>query len=104
MVQKKIIIIGASSGIGREIAIKYVAMGWMVGITGRREKLLVELKNSYPGQIQVSAFDVGSENSRERLLELIETMGGMDVFLYNSGYGDTSRSLDWDIERETTRV
>lgn len=43
MAEKKIIIVGASSGIGREIACKYADNGDKVGITGRREDLLNKL-------------------------------------------------------------
>jgi short-subunit dehydrogenase len=38
--QKKIIIVGATSGIGRKMTELYVEMGHMVGITGRRKELL----------------------------------------------------------------
>ena len=66
MAQKKIIIVGASSGIGRVMAEFYVGEGHLVGITGRRETLLNELREKYPDQIFVSCFDVmGNEITRK---------------------------------------
>ena len=57
MVSKKLIVIGASSGIGREIVCKYAEKDWRVGITGRRKIFLDEIREKYPEQIVVSSFD-----------------------------------------------
>jgi len=60
---KKVIIAGASSGIGKELAILYAKAGCRVGITGRRAVLLDELKNSLPGKAETAVFDVmGRDN------------------------------------------
>jgi len=104
MAQKKIIIVGASSGIGRETACKYVAMGNKVGITGRREHLLNELKEKFPGQIVTSCFDVMGKENPERIRKLIEDLGGLDLLIYNSGYGDPSKELNWEIENTTIKT
>jgi short-subunit dehydrogenase len=104
MVQKKIIIVGASSGIGREIACKYAGIGHKVGVTGRREHLLNELKEKFPEQIFVSCFDVMQNDNRQRIQQLIGEMDGLDILIYNAGYGDPSKELDWSIENTTTRT
>src|ERR1043165_443633 len=62
---KRIIIIGASSGIGKEMALLYAKQGNKVGITGRRNHLLQEIKNQFPANIFTSCFDVtGNENQK----------------------------------------
>jgi short-subunit dehydrogenase len=104
MAQKKIIIIGASSGIGREIACRYVAQGHKVGITGRRLNLLNELKEKYPEQISVSCFDVMEEGSQQKIKKLIEELEGLDLLIYNSGVGDPSTELNWETENITTKT
>jgi short-subunit dehydrogenase len=104
MAQKKIIIVGASSGIGREIACKYVVNGEMVGVTGRRAHLLNELKEKYPEQIFTSCFDVMENDNQENIQKLIEELGGLDILIYNSGYGDPSKELNWEIENTTTKT
>jgi len=104
MAQQKIIIVGASSGIGREIACKYAANGNRVGITGRREDLLNELKEKYPHQIFISCFDVMEKENQQKIRQLIEELGGMDILFYNAGYGDISKDLNWEIENATTKT
>jgi short-subunit dehydrogenase len=104
MAEKKIIIVGASSGIGREIACKYVANGDKVGITGRRENLLNELREQYPDQVFVSCFDVMGNENLQKIRQLIGDLGGLDLLIYNSGYGHPSNELNLDIENTTTKI
>ena len=56
--QKKIIIIGATSGMGRAMAGLYLAKGHRVGITGRRLELLEEIRQQFPQQVEYECFDV----------------------------------------------
>ena len=49
--QQKVIIIGATSGIGRELANIYAKKGYFVGITGRRNELLLSLQNKFAKNI-----------------------------------------------------
>jgi short-subunit dehydrogenase len=104
MAQKKVIVIGASSGIGREIANIYVALGWKVGITGRRFQLLNELQSAHPSQVVASTFDVMGNENKTKLSELIEDLGGMNILIYNSGFGESSKELDPEIEQAITRT
>lgn len=101
---KKVIIIGATSGIGKEMALQYVEMGHTVGITGRREILLHEIKQKYPAQIFTECFDVRSENNIEHLNALISKMDGVDIFIYNAGYGEPSKTLNPEIEKNTYEI
>ena len=102
--QKKIIIVGASSGIGREIACRYGAKGNKVGVTGRRKNLLNELKEKYPEQIFVSCFDVMGQENQQKIQQLTDELGGLDLLIYSSGYGDPSKELNWEIENTTTKT
>ena len=104
MVRKKIIIVGASSGIGRELACKYAALNFKVGITGRRQNLLQELKDRYPEQILVSVFDVMGKDNQSRIQNLIDQLGGLDLLIFNSGYGEPSLELNWEHERTTIQT
>ena len=49
--EKKVIIIGATSGIGREVALIYIAKGWKVRIAGRRAAELDSLRAEAPEQV-----------------------------------------------------
>lgn len=101
---KKIIIIGATSGIGRELAVRYLKAGHKVGITGRRKELLEELQQQYPQQVSFECFDVTGNQNTEHLNSLIIQLDGMDLFVYNSGIGDTSKELNPDLEISTTQT
>ena len=98
---QKIIIVGATSGIGKELAILYAAMGCKVAVTGRRENLLDELKNIYPQNIITACFDVTVNDLDSHLKNLVTELNGLDLFIYNAGYGDTSADLDIEIENTT---
>jgi len=101
---QKIIIVGATSGIGRELARIYAAAGNLVGVTGRRQELLHSLQVEYPNLIVTESFDVTGSESISHLEKLIGKLGGLDLLIYNSGYGDISESLNWEIEKKTTEL
>lgn len=99
---KRIVIIGASSGIGEKLALLYAAEGNRVGITGRRNGLLLEIQKQHPSNIFTSCFDASADAAKGPLEKLIEDMGGMDIFLYNAGYGEPSEELIPENEIATT--
>ena len=98
---KKIIIVGATSGIGRKMAELYAEAGNIVGITGRRKELLDEIENMFPGKIKTECFDVTGNENIERLTALIQKTDGLDILVYSSGFGDLSKGLDWEIDKST---
>jgi short-subunit dehydrogenase len=102
--QKKIIIIGATSGIGYEMASLYAQQNCLVGVTGRRPELLNNLKSTFPTNIITSCFDVTAPGAVEHLQTLVQEMGGLDLFIYNAGYGDPSIELLPEVEMLTTKT
>jgi short-subunit dehydrogenase len=104
MSPKKVIIVGATSGIGKEMALQYAQKGFIIGITGRRTMLLDELKEKFPAQIFTSCFDVRANNNIEHLKTLIDEINGVDIFIYNAGYGEPSTTLNPEIERNVYEI
>ena len=98
---KKVIIIGATSGIGREVALVYIAQGWTVGVAGRREAELESLRSMAPEQVFTQVIDVTKNDAAEHLQTLINKVGGMDLFLLSSGIGKQNYTLDTEIELAT---
>jgi short-subunit dehydrogenase len=98
---KKLIIIGASSGIGKALAKLYVENGWQVGITGRRADLLNEIASQYPSQVFTECFDVRGDDNISHIQSLIDKLGGLDLIIYNSGFGDPSLALEWELDKKT---
>ncbi len=98
---KRAIIVGASSGIGLEVAYRLLADGWHLGVAARREDLLQTLKQSAPERVEVMAIDVTKQEAGELLQELIQQLGGMDLYFHSSGIGKQNRTLEADIELRT---
>ena len=98
---KKAIIVGATSGIGRELAKLYADNGWLVGATGRRQDLLYTLQLEYPNNIDTECFDLTSSGSIPYIESLIDKLNGLDLLIYNSGFGDVSETLDIELDRKT---
>ena len=97
----RIIIIGATSGIGREAAKLYIAQGWQVGVAGRRAEELETLRKEAPEQVSTQVLDVTLEDAPCRLQSLIDKVGGIDLFLLSSGIGKQNPTLTPDIELKT---
>ena len=99
---KKAIIIGATSGIGKELAIQLIDNGYKVGITGRRAELLKMLKSENPDSFLTKAFDIKDINiALKELEELVTELGGLDLLIFSSGTGDHNENLAFEIEKRT---
>lgn len=101
---KRAIVIGASSGIGREVSRLLLADGWTVGVAARREDRLLELKASSPDNVEVMRIDVTAADAGERLLELVKRLGGVSLFVYCSGVGWQNAGLEPAPELATVDV
>lgn len=96
---KTALIIGATSGIGKELAKLLVADNFRVIITGRREKLLNEIKLTAPEKYIIKVHDVTDLISCEKLFENLKNeFKTMDLIVYSSGVGEANYTLDWEKE------
>jgi len=101
-VQCRAIIIGATSGIGLEVAKVLAAKGWQVGIAGRRQELLQQIQRKNLNIVATERIDVTRADAAEHLLTLIGKTGGMDLYFHSSGIGYQNPELD--MERELATV
>lgn len=99
--EKNAIVVGASSGIGREVAKLLLAEGWHIGIAARREELLQDLKAEAPERVETMSIDVTKPDAGERLQTLISRLGGIDLYFHASGIGKQNRTLEESIELDT---
>src|SRR5687768_15023821 len=101
---KKAIIIGASSGIGKELAIKLADKGYVVGVTGRRHELLKDLQRIRPEQFHIDVFDVTASDFTTKLESLVANLGGLDLFIFSAGIGELNEDLALELELPTVDV
>ena len=80
---KKAIIIGATSGMGRGIALGLLAEGYAIGVCGRRKEALDEIKAMSPDRVFTKVIDVTKDEAPSLLMELISEMGGMDLYFHS---------------------
>lgn len=101
---KCIVIVGATSGIGLEVAKLCIQAGWQIGAAGRREEALEKLRTQAPDLIVTESLDIRRDDAPEHLSRLIDKLGGMDIYLHCSGIGKRNTELHPDIEIDTLRT
>ena len=99
-----VIVIGASAGIGREITRVFCKNGYKVGGIARNESALQALQQELGDNFVFKVGDIRTAESIEIVKQLIQQMGGCDIFVMNAGIWQDSRniptvegveSLDW---------
>ena len=100
----RIVIVGATSGIGLEVARIFLRKGWSVGAAGRRIEALQALQAEAPQQAAIEPIDITQEDAPRHLEQLIERMGGMDIYFHASGIGNRNTALNPEIEIATLRT
>ena len=101
---KRAVILGASSGLGMEVAQLLIAEGWKTGVAARRKEPLLTLRDIAPERVEVAVIDVDAEDAGEQLLALIDTVGGMDLYFHAPGIGKQNPTLMEDVEMSTVRT
>ncbi len=101
----KILIIGASSGIGLSLAKYYLARGSSVAATARSTDAFEKLLKRYPENFQFRAADISDQANNEKACrDMIEQMGGLDVAVISAGVSLQNLSLTIDKEQLTVDI
>jgi len=101
---KKVLITGASSGIGEAMAIEYANRGYALGLVARRLDRLDALKDKLAGkgvQIVTRSLDVANDQDILPTFESIaDELGGLDIVIANAGVTAINRTGRDDFENE----
>ena len=96
---KNIWITGASSGIGKALALKFAQEGWQVAASARRENLLNEIselnKNISPFPLDVT----DNEKCKEVFKEIKNKYQNLDICFFSTGIWDPKKEKNIDIEQ-----
>jgi NAD(P)-dependent dehydrogenase (short-subunit alcohol dehydrogenase family) len=104
MENKVVVVTGASSGVGREIALRFAKEGAKVVAVARRAERLAALEEQskdFAGEIVAYAGDISLEETNEKMIDFaIEKFGKFDVLINNAGLMDNfapAENLDTDL-------
>ena len=101
---KKIVIIGATSGIGRATAVLFHRLGYRVVGLGRREHLLTSLSEELGDGFSHAVYDMAGDDAAEQLRTILRQEGHVDVVFLCAGVGYRNREYDIAKEEETIAV
>ena len=101
---KRAIVMGASSGIGHEVARLLIMQGWTVGVAARRKEKLEDLKNCAPERVFTAQIDVTNEKADEALSQLADQIGGLDLYFHAAGIGWKNPTLEPEKEMKTMQT
>lgn len=101
---KRIVIMGATSGLGFETARLCIGAGWRVGAAGRNAEALARLRALAPELVETAVIDITHDDAPQRLDELVGRLGGMDIYFHTSGIGRRNTGLEPGIELDTLRT
>ena len=96
MNKKTIIIIGATSGIGKTLFEKFAADGNHVGIVGRRTYLLEKLREQYPANTLTATADITKTDEAEKAIcDFSTRLDHVDLAIVCSGMGEINPTLEY---------
>ena len=111
MQKKTVLITGASSGIGRELARVFASQGWSLVLTARNEtslaKLKAELETRHQVQAQLLVQDLAKPDAASLIhAELARSKTKIDILVNNAGFGDYGlfAETDWAKQEDMVQV
>ena len=99
MNKKVVWITGASSGIGKSLALKFAKEGWNVAISARRENLLNEISESNEN-IKSFPLDVTDKIKCKDVFDKVKSeFGNVDICFFSTGTWSPKKEKDIDVEQ-----
>lgn len=102
--EKRAIVMGASSGMGYEVARILLADGWHVGLAARRLDWLDEMGKEFSGQVVTEMIDVTMDDAPRKWHALVEKLGGVDLYFHASGIGKQNPDMVEEVEMSTVNT
>lgn len=97
----KALVTGASSGIGKDMAIYLSSLGFDLVIVARRENLLKELKKELKTNVEIEVLDISKKENCEKLFNMHKDI---DLLVNNAGFGVFGNFIETDLEKEISLI
>jgi len=98
MNNKVIWITGASSGIGKALAIKFANESWQVAASARRENLLKELNKKHPNIHSFSLDVTDSEKCKTVSVEILNKLKNIEICVFCAGIHDPQSEKKFSLD------
>ena len=102
--QETILIVGATSGIGKKLCEIYVAEGNKIGAIGRRADLLEQLKSSNPQHIFIKQCDIAAVNAPFIISDFIKELKGIDKLILTASVIHPNPDMEYIIEENMIHI
>lgn len=99
----KALVTGATSGIGKAIAMNLNRRGWDLILTGRNEKILEKLKKSFGGDTEIIVADLSERKEVFRVYDFCKDKN-IDLLVNNAGYGIFGKFHETDLNDELSMI
>ena len=99
----KALITGASSGIGKEMALYLASLGYELILVGRNKKRLEELQNSLKVSSQIIIADLSSETKVKEIYVMTKNEN-IDILINNAGFGGFGKFYETDLNNEIEMI
>lgn len=106
---QSVLITGASSGIGRELAKLFAKDGYSPVLVARRreklEELSAQIRSTFGIEPRVLTADLSDAGAPEQILDELQDSGtSIEVLVNNAGFGELGRFVDLDVERQVDMI
>jgi len=101
---KKAIIVGGTSGIGQGLCKILISNNYKVCITGVKRDLIEDLQKSGDDNLKVKYLNGIKDSNSEKIIELVEMLGGLDLLIFSAGIGNLNEDLGFEIENKANQL
>lgn len=97
----KALITGASSGMGKDMAIELSNRGYDLVLVARRKEKLEEIKNQLKTNVEICVMDISIEDN---CYQLHKQYNDIDILINNAGFGLFGKFNEIDINKELQMI
>ena len=99
----KALITGASSGIGKDMALYLASLGYELILVGRNKAKLEELQNNLKVSSQIIIADL-SDATKVKEIYIMTKNEDIDILINNAGFGDFGKFYETDLNNEIDMI